>query len=131
MAEFNMPKYVYKNESVSLDECYSTLAELSYKSPVNIVYQGCHTQLEGDIYKAIQSYGVCVDKDELIKALQYDRDQYKKGYADGCRCGRGKINSEVAKEIFEEIEKLHLNFSSQYDAVMFAELKKKYTEEYR
>ena len=38
---------------------------------------------------------------------------------------------EFAKEIFEEIEKLHLNFSSQYDAVLFAELKKKYTEENR
>ena len=34
------------------------------------------------IFKAVQNVGVNVDRDELIKALRYDRDQYKKGYAD-------------------------------------------------
>lgn len=34
------------------------------------------------IYQSICNVGVNVDKDELIKALQYDRQQYKKGYAD-------------------------------------------------
>ena len=32
--------------------------------------------------RAVQSYGINVDKDELIRALQYDREQYYKGYAD-------------------------------------------------
>jgi Zn-finger nucleic acid-binding protein len=38
--------------------------------------------LESEICKAVQKVGVNVDKDELIKALQYDRAQYQKGYND-------------------------------------------------
>jgi hypothetical protein len=41
------------------------------------------TQMEGDILRAVQKYGINVDKEELIRALQYDRNQYEKGYADG------------------------------------------------
>lgn len=104
MAEFKMPKYVYKNKPISLDECYQKLAALNYQSPVNIVYQGLQSKFEGDIYQAIQSYGVHVDKDELIKALQYDRDQYKKGFADGCIDRTGALKKEIAREILEEIE---------------------------
>ena len=37
---------------------------------------------ENHIYECIQQYGINVDKEELIKALQYDRDQYEKGYRD-------------------------------------------------
>ena len=39
-------------------------------------------QIEGEIYKAVMNVGVNVDKEELIKALQYDRGQYQKGYKD-------------------------------------------------
>ena len=37
--------------------------------------------------------------------------------------------AELAREIFEEIDKLHIHVSSAYDANRYAELKKKYTEE--
>ena len=40
-------------------------------------------QLEGEVYKAVQRVGVTVDKEELLKALQHDRGQYKRGYEDG------------------------------------------------
>ena len=56
-----------------------------YKSPVEIIYGQMQTQIEGDILKAVQSYGINVDKEELIRAMKYDRDQYNKGYADGKR----------------------------------------------
>ena len=36
--------------------------------------------------------------------------------------------SEVAREIFEEIEKLHLHITNEFDVKRYAELKKKYTE---
>jgi hypothetical protein len=55
---------------------------MSYQSPIEIIYKQMRTQFEDNVYKAIQDYGIVVDKDELIKALQYDRDQYEKGYAD-------------------------------------------------
>ena len=61
-----------------------------YKSPIDIIYGQMQTQMEGDIYRAVQSYHINVDKDELIRALEYDRDQYDKGYADGYEAGRPK-----------------------------------------
>lgn len=39
--------------------------------------------MEGDILRAVQKYGINVDKEELLRALQYDRNQYEKGYDDG------------------------------------------------
>lgn len=40
---------------------------------------------EKQILEAVQGVGVNVDKHELEKALRYDREQYKKGYADGAK----------------------------------------------
>ena len=54
-----------------------------FENPVNVIYGEIQTQIEGDVFKAIQSVGIDVDKEELLKALQYDRNQYEKGYADG------------------------------------------------
>ncbi len=54
-----------------------------YESPVNIIYGEMQTQIEGEAFKAIQNVGIDVNKEELIKALQYDRGQYEKGYSDG------------------------------------------------
>jgi hypothetical protein len=54
-----------------------------YKSPIEVLSQGLKLEIEKGVYKAVENYGINVDKDELIKALQYDRNQYTKGYADG------------------------------------------------
>ncbi|MBP5782054.1 MAG: hypothetical protein J6W04_00790 [Bacteroidales bacterium] len=61
---------------------------MSYRSPIEIVYGDIRTSLENNVYSIVQSYGVNVDKAELIRALEYDRDQYEEGYADGQRDGR-------------------------------------------
>jgi hypothetical protein len=53
-----------------------------YKSPIEIYETELETQLEGEILRAVKRVGVSVDKDELIKALKYDRDQYNEGYHD-------------------------------------------------
>lgn len=53
-----------------------------YRSPIEIIYGQMETQIEGDILRAVQKYGINVDKEELIRALKYDRDQYEKGYDD-------------------------------------------------
>ena len=55
---------------------------MSYQSPIEIFQTQMRTQIEGEIYKAVMKVSVNVDKDELLKALQYDRGQYQKGYAD-------------------------------------------------
>lgn len=51
---------------------------------------------------AVQRVGVNVDKDELIKALQYDRGQYDKGYADGYKEAIRKFSKKL-KEHCNEI----------------------------
>ena len=56
-----------------------------YKSPIEVFQTGIEYQLENDIMNMVQKYGITVDKDELLKALRYDRDQYDKGYVDGKR----------------------------------------------
>lgn len=58
-----------------------------YKSPIEFLMTDIHHQIvkkqEEDIYKAVLHYAPNVDKDELIRALKYDRGQYEKGFRDG------------------------------------------------
>lgn len=44
-----------------------------------------------------QTVGFAVDKDELIKALNYDRDQYNKGYRDGYLSGEHSVHCRDCK----------------------------------
>ena len=53
-----------------------------YKSPFEIIYGQIQMQMDGEIYRAVQSYDINVDERELRRALHYDRNQYLKGYAD-------------------------------------------------
>ena len=55
---------------------------MSYENPILLIQQGMNAQIEDAVYKAVQKVGIYVDKDELIKALEYDREQYEKGYKD-------------------------------------------------
>lgn len=54
-----------------------------YESPINLIISKLCTNLESDCIKSVQRYGFDVDKEELARALCYDREQYEKGYADG------------------------------------------------
>jgi len=63
-----------------------------YKSPIEVtsymtdtVVKQARTEMDDAIYTAILNTDIIVDKDELIKAMQYDRGQYQKGYADGIK----------------------------------------------
>lgn len=40
-------------------------------------------QIEKAVYEVVMNVGINVNREELIKALEYDRNQYEKGYADG------------------------------------------------
>ena len=50
-----------------------------YNSPIDIIQKEIATQLDDKIIKCIQEYGIDVNKEELIKALNYDRDQFEAG----------------------------------------------------
>ena len=56
---------------------------LGYESPIQIIRSQIDTNLEDNILKVTQSVGIDVNKEELVKSLTYDREQYKKGYDDG------------------------------------------------
>ena len=61
--------------------------EPMYKSPISIYETAMQTimeQRENAIVAKVQdAFDVQVDKDELIRALKYDRGQYEAGYKDG------------------------------------------------
>ena len=105
---------------------------LGYESPIQAFIGQMHIAhertLESEVIKAIRGIDVAVDKEELFKALQYDRNQYEKGYVNGYNAKA----SEVAREIFEEIEKYFMydgKYIGHISHSKFAELKKKYTVE--
>ena len=94
-----------------------------YESPITKVIQ----QVEQDVIRQEEDALVCevsrkigfdIDKDRLIKALQYDSDQYDKGYLDGLRCNfnstlnamRAKVKNEIIlhDECFNEISDMQL-----------------------
>lgn len=56
-----------------------------YESPIEIVQTQMQMQMDEGILKAVQGVGINVDKEELVKALAYDREQYVKGYKDGVK----------------------------------------------
>ena len=83
---------------------------MSYKSPIEIIQTQMQTHVEDTIYQSVMKVGVTVDKDELLKAMAYDRQQYQKGYADRdreiVRCKdcvhRGKVEKCVLAAIAAE-----------------------------
>lgn len=58
-----------------------------YNSPIEMLITDIQHQIvkqqDEEIYKAVMHFVPNIDKEELIRALQYDRNQYDKGYADG------------------------------------------------
>ena len=76
-----------------------------YESPISIISQMVNEQIrevqnqeENAIVAEIsKKIGVDVDKDELIRALNYDRHQYEKGYVDGRLFGIHEVMSKVKR----------------------------------
>ena len=58
-----------------------------YKSPIEIIQHRINydssKQFDEAIFTAVFLSDIYVDRNELVKALQYDRNQYEKGFEDG------------------------------------------------
>ena len=63
---------------------------LGYKSPIEVIQTEMESRFEENIFQAVQRFGINVNKEELIKALDYDRHQYERGLEDGKRLGRSR-----------------------------------------
>lgn len=75
-----------------------------YESPLEKIYSNIQSQIikqdeENMMYAVNQTVGYNVDKQELIKALNYDREQYKKGYKDVI-----SVIEDIKAEIQETID---------------------------
>ena len=74
----NEDKYKFNmNDLEKLESCYG------YKSPIEMIATEMQTKYEDDCVSVCQRYGFNIDKNELAKALAYDRNQYDKGFKDG------------------------------------------------
>ncbi len=83
----------------------------NWESPITKVYGDIHNEIirqdeENCTFAIEQAIGYKVDKNELIKALQYDREQYDKGYRDGVK---ETFKAEL-EDIKAEIQDLDLGF---------------------
>lgn len=54
-----------------------------YRSPLHVIVQESGYKLDGEIMRAVANVGIDVDKQELLAALNRERDQYKIGFRDG------------------------------------------------
>ena len=82
-----------------------------YNPPITLVIDEIHHKLMADmdnhIVRAVREIGISINKDELIKALAYDRNQYDQGYADAelaalnriVRCEHCKWSIEIDDQL--------------------------------
>ena len=106
MAEYKIPRFKYN--LFTAKDFYKKVAEMTYQSPIEVTMSQMRFEqekrLEGEVFKAIQDIGVTVDKDELIKALQYDRDQYCRGFIDGYTGDIDKMRQEVKADTVRKMQ---------------------------
>ena len=76
-----------------------------YESPIKINEDQLHNQIitdmENETMKMLMCYQIHVDKEELLKALKYDREQYEKGYQDGLNADKWIPCSERLPEEYK------------------------------
>ena len=84
-----------------------------YEATITLFESQLRIEQENIILKAVKEIGIDVDKEELLKALKYDREQYAKGYKDGYIDGIKKLcdrlgtiveHSGIVIELLEEIK---------------------------
>ena len=79
---------VWKKTGRHFDVIEKTLEELKKRIVGEMTTQMVQQEEGQMVMQVSQQVGFAVDKDELLKALQYDRDQYKKGYEDGLKASK-------------------------------------------
>lgn len=60
----------------------------------------CNDTHEKNLMEALKQAEFVVDKEELFKALNYDRDQYEKGFADGFNEGKKAVAQYYLDEAY-------------------------------
>lgn len=104
MNKYDVPK-------ITLDEDFrlnpSDFAYMDWQSPIHMIQEEIAQKVADDfdnqVYQATMRVGIEVDKDELVKALEYDRNQYKKGYMDGFLNAEKELTNISIKSFIDEL----------------------------
>lgn len=94
--------------NIGYERCKADFSK--YESPIQKIMGEVQSQMirqeeEQLMMQVKQSIGYAVDKDELLKALQYDRKQYEKGYKDALKALKAEVkNSPYTKSYEHETE---------------------------
>ena len=97
-----------------------------YESPISITElytkKAIESREDAILFKVKGVYGVDVEKEELLRALQYDRGQYEKGYSEGFKIAIEMIANRIHHEIldarnsnFKAIDERRMKYGSAYD----------------
>lgn len=108
-ASFCNPDTCYKGSACPYYEPVPTntpwIEPSFYESPINLTITPPQIDpgiLEDTLLTITQQYQIDVDKDELVRALQYDRDQYNKGFEDGKRFILNRLKEVLASETIKD-----------------------------
>ena len=84
-----------------------------YESPITIkelcdrAFGSWQTHVENGIMKTLEyRYDIVVDKEELLRALEYDREQYDAGYHDGYIKGLDEGYAQAKEDIYLKLQLL-------------------------
>lgn len=75
-----------------------------YESPIKIITGQIKTNYEDAIYSAIQNVRINVDREELLKALEYDRGQYEEGFREGEKHTLRQIKNMLPEWLYTAIK---------------------------
>ena len=83
------------------------MSEQGYISPIIIgfdIVSDIEKATETEVKTCLERIGVDINKEELIKALKYDRGQYRAGYQNGYLNGEKKTAKEILGLIHPKCE---------------------------
>lgn len=104
MNKFELPKVsAVLPKETSVDD----FAYMNWQSPIHMIQeeiaQTVANDFDNQVYQATMRVGIKVDKDELVKALEYDRNQYQKGYMDGFFNAEKELTNISIKSFIDEL----------------------------
>jgi rubrerythrin len=98
-----------------------------YESVIRLYYQDLESKIENEILTAVKSVGVVIDKDELLRALRYDRNQYEEGFKKGKLAMENSVaewRSGIKNDIIDLISKIKYYHSTYGNELIVEDLEK-------
>lgn len=78
---------------------YKSPIECFFTDTIEPIVKEIHEQQENYVVNAVRNMGIDVDKEQLVRALSFDRHQYEAGYRDG----RASVGNRMSKSNFDDI----------------------------